>query len=320
MGPLSPLGQSGAHRLVAHDNGPVVTADVLMVVSPSDDPALARLALASVTTQLRPGMSVIVVANGPLPTATRQLLDGAAGANAGAARGDAGAATPVRVVERAVCADLGTALNDGLSVSTGTWVIRQDPDDLSLPGRLATLLDHATAHDLDLLGSALIERDADGRLWLRPYPVDDGAIRRELARNNPFAHSTVIVRRERVLALGGYRRRAFMEDYDLWARLIADGGRVANLAAPLVVYSAAGLFTRRAHPASIRAERAMLTELTELGLLPRWRLPVLLAGRVGYRLAPNPVKRAAYHAAYRRPLPSGAAAATDGLLTELGAR
>lgn len=288
-----------------------------MVLSPGDEPGLAGQAIRSVVGQLDGSIgpdqadpavlaevTVILVVNGVLPPPLRDVVDRATEVLAGR----------LTVVIRHECADLGTALNDGLAAGGAPWVIRQDPDDLSLPDRFTRLLTVMATEERDLLGSALIERDGSGRLWLRRYPRGEVAIRRELARNNPFAHSTVIVRRSLLDAVGGYRRRAFMEDYDLWARMIAAGARVDNLPEPLVLYSAAGLFTRRAHPASVGAEAAMLTELVRLGLLPAWRAPLLFGGRVGYRLAPDPVKRAAYHAAYRRPLTGEQAAAMRVLL------
>lgn len=291
-----------------------------MVLSPGDQPRLATLAVRSVARQfdgsighgsadpsILTEVTVILVVNGSLPPPLRDVVDDAADVLSGR----------LTIVTRPDCADLGTALNAGLAAGEAPWVIRQDPDDLSLPDRFTRLLTAAATGEWDLLGSALIERNGDGQLWLRRYPSGESAIRRELARNNPFAHSTVIVRRSLLDAAGGYRRRAFMEDYDLWARMIAAGARVDNLPEPLVVYSAAGLFTRRAHPASVGAEAAMLTELVRLGLLPAWRAPLLLAGRIGYRLAPDPVKRAAYRAAYRRPLTAEQTATTIALLGDL---
>ena len=79
--------------------------------------------------------------------------------------------------------------------------------------------------------------DAAGRIIGRLAPPTDGArLARALGRNNPFIHSSVMMRAAMVRSLGGYRA-AFKaaEDYDLWLRMTEAGG-VANLADDLIQY------------------------------------------------------------------------------------
>jgi hypothetical protein len=78
-------------------------------------------------------------------------------------------------------------------------------------------------------------------------PVGDADIRRALIRRNVFVHSSVMVRRQALVAAGGYDA-AFpvAQDYDLWLRL-ARITRLANLPEPLVV--------RRLLPGRISATR-----------------------------------------------------------------
>jgi hypothetical protein len=65
--------------------------------------------------------------------------------------------------------------------------------------------------------------------------------------NSALAHPTVMMRRDAVMAVGGYRP-AFepAEDLDLWLRL-AERGRLANLGAVLLKY--------RVHPTSVSQRR-----------------------------------------------------------------
>ncbi len=48
---------------------------------------------------------------------------------------------------------------------------------------------------------------------------DDAAIRRDLFVESPFAHPSVMFRRDRVQEAGAYRNCGWAEDYDLWLRL-----------------------------------------------------------------------------------------------------
>jgi len=68
------------------------------------------------------------------------------------------------------------------------------------------------------------------------YPLEDSEIRSAILRDNPICHSSVILRKNIVLASGGYRG-AFepSEDYDLWLKM-SERTRLANLNSVLVRY------------------------------------------------------------------------------------
>jgi cellulose synthase/poly-beta-1,6-N-acetylglucosamine synthase-like glycosyltransferase len=51
----------------------------------------------------------------------------------------------------------------------------------------------------------------------------------DLFVESPLVHPTVVVRRQIVEAVGGYRDMGWAEDYDLWLRLVAAGCRLARL-------------------------------------------------------------------------------------------
>ncbi|EJN00871.1 glycosyltransferase [Herbaspirillum sp. YR522] len=135
---------------------------------------------------------------------------------------------------------LAATLNRGLQLANGRYIARQDQDDLSHPQRLEKQLAYMEAHpDCILLGSA-----AD--IWIQDqptdrvhqHPTDHATLSFDLLFNNPFVHSSVMLRRDRVLAAGGYstdRERQPPEDYELWSRL-ARAGQVANLPERLLVY------------------------------------------------------------------------------------
>ena len=113
-----------------------------------------------------------------------------------------------------------------------------DADDVALPHRLAVQVAAMNARpSLALLGSAAELIDAGGRRIgaLRP-PLEDAQIREFQREGSGFVQSSVIMRREAFLAAGGYREGlGLAEDFDLWLRM-AERGRMANLAEPLVRY------------------------------------------------------------------------------------
>ena len=135
---------------------------------------------------------------------------------------------------------LAATLNRGIGLARGRYIARQDHDDLSLPDRLARQVAYLEAHpDCVLLGTAAEIRVGDvpdGRA--HQHPTDHGALVFELLFNNPFVHSSVMMRKDAVQRAGGYSedpKRQPPEDYELWSRL-ARQGRVANLAEQLLIY------------------------------------------------------------------------------------
>ena len=165
---------------------------------------------------------------------------------------------------------LTASLIHGLSLARGKYIARMDADDLAYPdrlGRQAAFLDANPA--VGLLGTAFDEIDAEGRvIGRRPCPTGDAALRRTLIRYNPFFHSSIMLRRGPVEAVGGYRPTPkdvsvrhwdSVQDYDLWFRL----ARVTQLAA-----LPEALTARRYHGAniSIRRETAQLRQAVRL----RW--------------------------------------------------
>lgn len=135
---------------------------------------------------------------------------------------------------------LAATLNRGLAMAHGQLIARQDQDDLSHPDRFAKQVAYLRAHpDCILLGTA-------AEIWVgdkptersHDHPTEHSLLAFDLLFNNPFVHSSVMMRRDAVLGIGGYttdKSRQPPEDYELWSRL-ARQGRVANLPERLLVY------------------------------------------------------------------------------------
>ena len=130
-------------------------------------------------------------------------------------------------------------LNQGLREARGTWIARQDADDLSHPLRLTRQFERVTVEpELDLLGTCGRIIDGEDRLCgLLDMPLTGGSIRWSAALLNPFLHTSVMFRRDVVLdEFGGYDEDfRISQDYYLWLRMIARK-KSANLPWRLVCY------------------------------------------------------------------------------------
>ena len=130
------------------------------------------------------------------------------------------------------------ALNRGLAECSAPLVARMDADDICLPQRLATQLDYLDRHpEVVAVGTAFQLISAAGVPGpVVQHPTSAEAIRRGLQSGNRLGHPTVLMRRDAVIAAGGYREALrHAEDYDLWTRL-AEGHPLANLPGCLLLY------------------------------------------------------------------------------------
>jgi glycosyltransferase involved in cell wall biosynthesis len=175
----------------------------------------------------------------------------------------------LRVERSSVRRGLSASLAEAWTIARAPLIARLDADDVSETDRLARQQAFLSSHpEIGLLGGAAREVDAAGRpLALVTPPLDDAALRRALIRENPFVHSTVMMRRSAADAAGGYdARRKVAQDYDLWMRM-SRVTRLANLPDVLVV--------RRRLPGAIGVARDDERLRTEIAV--RWR--ALCAGR-----------------------------------------
>ena len=129
------------------------------------------------------------------------------------------------------------ALRLGCGAARAPVIARMDGDDIAFPERLAKQL--AVLRDDPTLGAVGTQVEA--------FPEDtfEGGMRRYVAWQNalvtpadherdlfvesPLCHPSVMLRRDALEAVGGYRDEGWAEDYDLWLRLAAAGWRLAKV-------------------------------------------------------------------------------------------
>lgn len=193
-------------------------------------------------------------------------------------------------------AGLGPALDAGLAASRYDIVARMDADDISMPNRFEVQL-ALIEQGADLVGAGLQEfgKDLNDLRGVRTPPVDPTQIARYARLHDPFNHPTVVYRRSAVIAAGGYRDIPLMEDYWLFARMIANGARAVNVAEPLVYYRVGeGAYERRGGVSLLRSELRLQRELLRYGFTSRVQYVRNVVIRGGYRLVPTWLRRAVY--------------------------
>jgi glycosyltransferase involved in cell wall biosynthesis len=142
------------------------------------------------------------------------------------------------------------ALNDGLERARGRFIARMDADDIALPDRLSAQVEALQARPrLAVLGSHVEEIDQAGKpLGLSLSPVGPRAVAQVAESSSPVPHPAVLMRREPVESVGGYRPEIDpAQDYDLWLRILDAGFEIDNVPRVLLRY--------RMHPSSVSSTR-----------------------------------------------------------------
>lgn len=129
------------------------------------------------------------------------------------------------------------ALRLALSAACGRYVARMDADDRCPPRRIELQRDRLRDDPaIGMIGSLVrIFPEEAVREGLEAYErwinslVTHEEIARDLFVECPLAHPSIMVRREELIALGGYVDRGWPEDYDLVLRYAAAGYRLEKV-------------------------------------------------------------------------------------------
>lgn len=130
-----------------------------------------------------------------------------------------------------------STLNECIHYSSGVWIARMDADDISLPNRLKDQLLHLENSGSDICGGYVELFGSSQKNTILKYPSSDEAIKISLLFDSPFAHPAIMMSAS--LAKELQYDPAFSdgaEDYDLWARIAENGGRMSNIPQVVLLY------------------------------------------------------------------------------------
>ncbi|MEA2068614.1 MAG: glycosyltransferase, partial [Verrucomicrobiota bacterium] len=137
------------------------------------------------------------------------------------------------------------ALNDGLAAASGDYIARMDADDLCHLGRVGQQALHLDAFPKIGIVGCKVRFGGDRKKqagyaayvdWINTLiEPDDIALNRFV--ESPFAHPSVMFRRDLFEQYGAYRDGPFPEDYELWLRWMANGVRAGKVDEELVTWN-----------------------------------------------------------------------------------
>ncbi|MFW3145881.1 MAG: glycosyltransferase [Thermoplasmatota archaeon] len=160
----------------------------------------------------------------------------------------------IRLVKNERRIGLVRSRNKGLGLAKGEFIAVMDSDDISMPKRLEKSIDYLLRNeDCALVGGLCQVIDDKGNIIKDAAPLrSEEEFFYRLFFYNQLPHSSVMMRTEEALKVGGYREKfAIGEDYDLYLRLMKRG-RIHQLPENLVKW--------RAYDSSVTSKEPELME------------------------------------------------------------
>lgn len=207
-----------------------IPVSVLMASYINTSPGYLEDSLESLVTQTWLPEEIILVADGPLAQPVERVIEKFSNTSG-----------PVRLklVRSKKSEGLAAALNLGLPHCSCDFVARMDDDDICYPTRFEKQYSHMLGHpEIDVLASWHAEFENDDPetiLRMKRVEQDHQAIADKMKWRLSVSHPTVMFKKSALLAVGGYRSDfRWMEDYELFMRMVSEGYRFHGLQEPLV--------------------------------------------------------------------------------------
>ncbi len=174
----------------------------------------------------------------------------------------------IKIIKNETNKGLAHSLNKCLSFSRGDYVARMDSDDFAYPDRFEKQLTFLETHkNIDAVGSSVCVWNGTSIVGIRKYPELPTV--KHLVKSNPFAHPTMMLRKNIYEILGGYKEDASTkraEDLDLWFRFFKQGFTGYNIQSPLLRYTEKDVdFKKRTLSAAIGIAKVYLNGYRMLG-------------------------------------------------------
>ena len=156
--------------------------------------------------------------------------------------------------------------NKALSISTGEYVAVLDSDDFWTDNtKLALQVEFLNSHpDYALVGTGMIIVDENGAIIKKVInPSSNLVLKNLLLLKNFFCHSSILYRKQEIVALGSYDESLpIWEDYDLWLK-IGTKYKFANLNLVGTAY--------RIHANQSNVEKKLIGQKAQATIIERYK-------------------------------------------------
>ena len=189
----------------------------LMSVYKNDNAVWVEEAFYSMLNQSFPPKEIVLVKDGPLPDALNAMIERLYRMHS----------SVLRIFPLDKNVGLGLAMQFGVVQCQCEWIARMDADDICELNRCETELSAALQNDADIVGCDCDEfiDTVSNVVSKRLFPEFHQELVKFSKHRTPFCHPAVMMKKSAVMSTGNYRHKPFVEDYDLFVRMLANGAR-----------------------------------------------------------------------------------------------
>lgn len=199
----------------------------------------------------------------------------------------------------------GAARSQAVQMASNDWVAIMDADDIARPDRFELQMDFIAHNpECDIVGGQIAEfiGEEENIVGKRIVPCSNKDIYDGIRSRCPFNQMTVMMRREKVMAVGNYQDWHFNEDYWLWIRMAQAGCRFANLPQTLVnVRVGEEMYARRGGWKYFKSEKGLQDYMLRRKMIALPRYLFNVAVRFGVQVAmPNSLRGFIFRKLFRK--------------------
>ncbi|PWD86181.1 glycosyltransferase [Ignatzschineria cameli] len=202
----------------------------------------------------------------------------------------------------------GRAKNHGLQLCNYEYIAIMDTDDISVSNRFQMQIEYLEKHpNIVVLGGQLQEfvGSLDNIISEKNVPLSHNDITSFSKNRSPFNHPTSIYKRKEITEIGGYKHHLFMEDYNLWIRVLSKGYQTANLPDILLYQRISnGMHGRRRGWQYIKSEWQMFKLKCSLKYQNRFNAFLLFLLKSSIRILPTSLLQKIYNTFLRKKIDS----------------
>ncbi|MDA9641622.1 glycosyltransferase [Alphaproteobacteria bacterium] len=194
---------------------------------------------------------------------------------------------------------LGLAASRHLAILTASnpIIAVMDSDDVCSPDRFKHQIEELNKPNIDVVGGYIEEfnRQIGDLGRVRDVPLTTSKIRRLSRWRNPINHVTLAFKKDRYLAIGGYRAIRHSEDWDLIVRMLCSDFIVVNVPETFVhVRAGDAMFNRRRRWKQVIGDLKLITYFYTLNHLNLFQLFIGVFGRLTLRILPGSLTQMCY--------------------------
>jgi len=258
---------------------------VLMSVYSKENPDWMQQSLDSVFNQTLPPTEVVLVEDGPLTPELYSVVEKNVKEHPN-----------LKVYPQEKNQGLGKALNIGFQHCSYELVARMDTDDICKPNRFEKEISLFEKHpDIDIC-SSFIDEFVDDIHHIRSQrllPEKHEDIIKYAHRRCPVNHPTVVYKKSKVIAAGGYQ--SFPEDYILWINMILTGCKFYNIQESLLWFRfSEDVYKRRGGWKYAKDDIRAQWNFYKMGFTTLWEFITNSIIRGTVRIVPNSLRAFTY--------------------------